>query len=157
MAEIQKGKRRPPADTYRVLVLDGKNDHMPRIVEACKKAGQEVVPCWSVQDAFKFLDTKDHVDVIVVEAFMEEESVFDFLKAAKEMPEHRDVPIVIMAAEPSAIGLFCMPSVAQSAEVLGAYKFIVMPKFDEMHLVREILAILPWEGLPKREDPAAAC
>jgi len=152
MPEIEQGALRRAEDTYRVLVLDGKEDHMPRIVKACKEAGQEVVPCRSIKEAFAFLETKDHVDVIVTEAFMENESVFDFLKEAKVTPEHRDVPIVIMAAEPGAIGMFCMPGVAQAAETLGAYKFLVMPKFDEAHLAREIQAILPLDQLPKKEE-----
>jgi hypothetical protein len=45
-----------------------------------------------------------------------------------------------------------MPSVAQATKILGAYKFLVMPKFDVRHLMREIEAILPKERNPKKEE-----
>lgn len=149
MAEIQKGKRKHPANTYRVLVLDGNDDHMPLIVAACKNAAQEVVPCKKITEAFAFLNTENHVDVIVAEAFMEHESIFDFLKTAKESPSYKDVPVMVIACEPGLIAKFCMPSVAHAAEILGVNKFLVMKQFDAVQLVREIQAILP--ELPKKQ------
>lgn len=157
MARIEAGKVRPPEDTYRVLVLDGKSDHMPRLTAACKRAGQEVVPCHSIKEAFAFLVTKDHVDVILAEAFLSDESVFEFLKTAKSTPEHKDVPIMIVASEPGAVANFCMPGVEIASRRLGAFKFIVLPEFDEDLLVREIQAILPVQKLPRKEqDPTGA-
>lgn len=150
MSQIERSKSCPDNDAYRILVLASKNDHMPAIVAACKEIGQEVVPCFTIKEAFAFLDTKDHVDLILLEAFLENESAFDFLKAAKETDELKHVPIMIMAAEPGQIGMFCTPSVSQTAELLGAYKFISMPKFDASHLVREIKAILPAEHAPRK-------
>lgn len=158
MAKIQKGRHiHAPCDTYRILVLDGKDGHMSDTVKACKRAGHEVVACHTIREAFEFLDSKDHVDAFVTEAFMEDESVFDFLKAAKSDETHKDAPILILAAEPSKLGMFFAPSVAQAAELLGAYKFLVMPKFDIELLIHEIDAMLPHDKLPMKEaDPDGA-
>ncbi len=139
------------SENYRILVLAGKEDHMTRLSEACQEAGQETVCCKTIEDAFAFLETKNHVDVIVAEAFMENESVFDFLVSAKQSDLHKDVPVMIVASEPGDIGLFCMPNIAQTSAVLGAYKFIVLPLFDANHLVREIEAILPHDRKPKKK------
>ncbi len=152
MTKIEAGKPRPPGDCYRILVLGEKIGHLDEIKQACKALGQEVVPVTSIQEGLTFLDTKDHVDVVVAEAFLEQESVFDFLKQLREHPMHQDVPVMLMAAEPSATGEFCLPSVEQAAQVLGAYKFIYMPHFDVKRLMREVQAILPEERAPKRLD-----
>lgn len=152
MAKIENIKPDSLADNYRVLVLAAKEDQLTRIAEACKDAGQELVSCQTIKEAFDFLDTKNHVDVIVTEAFMENGSVFEFLLAAKQSSQHKDVPIMIVAFEPGDIGLFCMPNIAQTSASLGAYKFIVLPQFDGDHLVREIEAILPLERLPKKQS-----
>lgn len=142
---------------YRILVLDGQSGHMQEIKDACKNLGQEVVPVTSIAEGLHFLDTKNHVDVVVAEAFLEQESVFEFLKSLKEDPQHKDIPVMIMAAEPSAIGQYCLNSVESAAEILGAYKFLYMPKFDIRRLMREVRAILPEDHAPKKDtDPDGA-
>ncbi|HEY9776222.1 MAG TPA: hypothetical protein V6C81_20840 [Planktothrix sp.] len=157
MTEIIRSAKNLPSETYRILVLNEQESQLQQIIKACKRIGQEVVPCQSLSEAFKFLKTKDHVDAFVCEAFMQNESVFEFLKAAKNDAIHKDAPVMLVAAEPTEVAMFCMDGVAQAAEILGAYKFLVLPTFAVDQLTREIEAMLPREKLPMKEiDPAAA-
>ncbi len=152
MTEIERGKPRPENDCYRILVLDDDKEQMEEIKIACLAVGQEVVPVTSIRQGLRFLETKDHVDVIVAEAFLENESVFELLRKLKELPDHQDVPVMIMAVNPGQIGQFCNDMLKHTSKLLGAYKFLVMSKFDVEHLMREIKAILPVETTPKKES-----
>ncbi|MDZ4836601.1 MAG: hypothetical protein SGJ27_22720 [Candidatus Melainabacteria bacterium] len=157
MAKIEQGSPRPVDDCYRILVLDVKSNHLDEIKEACKAVGQEVVGVTSIAEGLTFLNTKDHVDVVIAEAFLQNESVFDFLAKLKMKPMHADVPVMLIADEPSQVGTLCLPSVEVTAKLMGAGKFLFMPEFDIKRLMREIEAMLPTERLPKREaDPTNA-
>jgi CheY-like chemotaxis protein len=157
MTEIERGKARPDDDCYRILVLDDNSEQMEEIKVACLAVGQELVAVNSIREGIEFLERKDHVDVIVAEAFMQNESVFELLKQLKGLPDHQDVPVMIMSVDPGEIGLFCNHMVKQTAQLFGAYKFLIMPKFDVKKLMREVDALLPHEKQPKREkDPEGA-
>ncbi|MEO7623336.1 MAG: hypothetical protein ABIS30_09750, partial [Gallionella sp.] len=70
---------KPPQKTWRILFLDSL-ENIGQLKEACKKAGYEVVGLTTIQEALAFLKMKDHVDVIVCAAHLEEESMFEFLQ-----------------------------------------------------------------------------
>lgn len=40
-----------------------------------------------VQAGINFLETKNHVDVVIAEAFLQHDNVFDFLKRLKDKPD----------------------------------------------------------------------
>jgi len=156
MANLQAGKPRPDNDPYRILVLIQSEDHLSKIKTSCEILGQQVVSFTSLEKAFHFLETKDHVDGCIAEAFLEDESSFDFLKRMKRMPNHERVPVMLVAWEPGDVAKFCADSVASTSTVLGAYKFLIMPDFDVEQLIKEVQAILPERRPPKRmEDPKA--
>lgn len=154
MTKIEQGKRLAPEDTYRIMIVDGDSSRMKQVVEACKDVGQEVVSVMSVEESKQFLKTKNHVDVIVAEAFLEHDNIFDLLKMIKEDPRHRDVPVVLMATELGVAGEQCLPSIKHVASILGVYRFVDMPKFDIKRLMLEIRVILADSGLPKKEQDA---
>lgn len=152
MTEIERGKPRPANDCYRILVLDDDRQQMEKIKAACLLVGQEVVPVSTISEGMHFLTTKDHVDVVVTEAYLEDESVFEFLKALKAIPDHQDVPVMVLAVDPGQIGQFCSQMMQQTFKVFGAHKFLVMAEFDLEHLMREIAALLPEDKIPKKEE-----
>ena len=72
---------KPPMKTWRILFLDSA-ENVKKLKDACKHAGYEVVGALTIEEAWAFLDGKDHADVIVCAAHLEEESMFGFLKDA---------------------------------------------------------------------------
>jgi CheY-like chemotaxis protein len=150
MTEIEHPDHsRPDGRIYRILVLDTP-EHVDDLTTICTALGHEVVPVLTISEGMKFMDTKDHVDVIVSAAHLDNESVFDFLRQVKSSPLHRDVPFMLICSEPSEVGLFVSEVVAKAAHVLGAAKYLVMDTFNGRQLMREINALLP-ETTPKKD------
>lgn len=109
----------------------------------------------NLEQAFTFLETKDHVDVCIAEAFLKDESSFDFLKRMKHLPHHAQVPVMLVAWEPGDVARFCADSMASTSSILGAYKFLIMPDFDVEQMIKEVQAVLPNRRPPKRlSEPA---
>jgi CheY-like chemotaxis protein len=154
MTEIEKGKHIAPEDTYRIMLLDAPSRQLDQIKVACKKAGQEVVAVNSVDEAKQFLETKNHVDVIVAEAFLQEDNIFELLKVVKEDPRLHEVPVLLMAAETGSAGKQFIDSIKHVAHILGVYSFVYMKQFDVKRLMLEIRVILADSGLPKKEQTA---
>ena len=151
MSTIERGKPRPVGDRYRLLVLIEDATQMEKIRVACRLLDQEIVPVSSIQEGMDFLETKDHVDVVIAEAFLQNESVFDFLTRVRKMPDHERVPVMIVAVDPGEIGRFCAASLEGTAKILGAYKFLLMPEFDLDLLMKEVSIIIPAETTPRKE------
>jgi CheY-like chemotaxis protein len=84
--------------------------------------------------------------------YLQNESVFDLLKKLKSLPQHRTVPVILLAVNPGSIASFLSDSVAEVALVLGASKFLVMPDYDVERLMKEIAAVLPLEKAPKKDQ-----
>ena len=150
--QLMSGMPRPEGDNYRILVLDESVERMNAITLACQLIGQEVVPVTTIKAGMKFLLTKDHVDVVVSEVYLQNESVFDLLKELKSLPHHSSVPVILLAVNPGAIARFLSDSVAEVALALGAYKFLVMPDYDVERLMKEIAAVLPSDKPPKKDQ-----
>jgi response regulator RpfG family c-di-GMP phosphodiesterase len=149
--QLMNGMPRPDGDNYRILVLDENIERINAITLACQLIRQEVVPVKTIAEGMNFLLTKDHVDVVVSEVYLQNESVFDLLKKLKSLPHHSKVPVILLAVNPGAIASFLSESVAEVALVLGAYKFLVMPDYDVERLMKEIAAVLP-RGKPPKKD-----
>lgn len=152
MTEIERGKRIAPEDTYRIMIVDGQSVQLDQIKEACKNAGQEVVSVTLVDEAKEFLTVKDNVDVIVAEAFLKEDNIFELLKLIKEDPHYKEVPVILMASEPGVAGQQFIESIEHIANILGVYRFVYMQEFDLKRLMLEIRVVLADAGLPKKEQ-----
>jgi PleD family two-component response regulator len=150
MIQIEQPTRKlPPNDTYRILTLENL-DNIENLKEACKRAGHQVVPVLTIAQAMAFLETKDHVDVIVAAAHLENESVFEFLKRVKEADSHlKDVPFLMLCSEPGTLGLLTSPAVGVAASVMGADQYLLMAEFDAERLMQEIEPLLP--PIPSKE------
>ncbi|HEY9733825.1 MAG TPA: hypothetical protein V6C89_18085, partial [Drouetiella sp.] len=133
----------------RILVLIESDSYLQKLTTSCAALGQEVVSFSNLEDAFVFLETRDHVDVCIAEAFLKDESSFDFLRRMKTMPHHSKVPVMLVAWEPGEVAKFCAETVASTSAVLGAYKFLIMPDFDVEHTMKEVQAVLPERRKPE--------
>lgn len=141
MTDVKEPESADPQTCFRILILgDGFREE---IRQACLDEGYEVVTVKNSNEAFKFLESRDHVDAAIVPAFMEQGTVFDFLLGMRRMPENLTSPIMILSAEPSQMASFCSPAVEAAAKLLGAYKFVTMPEFDLKQVIRELKVMLP--------------
>jgi CheY-like chemotaxis protein len=129
-------------DTFRILIMDSV-EHTDQLKAACKDAGHSVVAAKTIKEAFAFLDGNDHADVIVCGAFLEDESLFDFLKRLREDPIHKHSMFMILALAPGPIGVRLKHTVEIAGKQFGADAFVSMPVFDAAQLIAEIKRLLP--------------
>ena len=131
-----------PQETFRILFLDSP-DNVVQLKEACKKDGYVVVGSTTIEEAWSFLNGKDHVDVIVCAAHLEEQSVFEFLQQVRKNKTHGDAAFLILSLEPSATGVRIDRSTERAGMLLGANGYLVMPVFDAPELIAEIRKLQP--------------
>ena len=141
MVEMNEPPNAPPEQCYRILIFAGGFCH--EVKEECLREGFEVVLVSNPEEAVQFLRSQDHVDAAIAPAFMEDQTVFDFLLGVRKMPENVSAPIMILSIEPSQLAAFCTPAVETAAKLLGAYKFVTMPKLNSRQVMRELKAMLP--------------
>jgi CheY-like chemotaxis protein len=150
MADIeQPAVALPPKQTYRILTLENP-ENVEKLKLACKLAGHQVVPCFTITEAMQFLETKDHVDVIVAAAHLQNESVFNFLQKVKNSDciLHK-AQFFMLCADPGMLALVTSPSVEIAATLMGADKYLLMPEFDAEKLMEEIEKLFP--AVPYKE------
>lgn len=140
--------RLPAKDTFRILIMDT-IEHTNLLKSACQEVGHSVVGAHSIEEAFAFLNGKDHADVIVCAAYLEDESLIDFLMRLRKDPTHKSTMFMTLALAPGPIGTKVNPSTEKAGSVLGSDVFISMPQFDAPVLVAEIKKLLP--AIPKLE------
>ena len=133
---------RPPMKTWRILFLD-RAENVQKLKAACEEAGYEVAGACTIKEAWAFLNGKDPVDVIVCAAHLEEESVFEFLKAVRESHAHRQAVFFILSLEPNGKARGLHNSTACAAKALGADTYVVMPVFDSKKLITLIEELQP--------------
>ncbi|HEY9733432.1 MAG TPA: hypothetical protein V6C89_16045 [Drouetiella sp.] len=153
MAEIEQPTvALPPQKTYRILTLENP-ENVEKLTRACKRAGHQVVPCFTIAEAMRFLETKDHVDVIIAAAHLENESVFSFLQKVKSSDciLHK-AQFFMLCADPGMLALVTSPSVEIAATLMGADKYLLMPEFDAEKLVEELEKLFP--AVPYKEVSA---
>lgn len=91
-----------------------------------------------------FLDTKDHVDLIISAVHLEEESVFEFLNKVKAPQSvHKDVAFVMLCMEPNPLASVINKSTELAGKLMGADRYLYMPEFDANRLIVEIADLLP--------------
>ncbi len=130
------------SETFRVLILDTKK-HTDLLKAACKNAGHSVVAVHTIEEAFAFLDGRNHADVIICAAYLEDESMFEFLKRVRNSSLHRDSMFMILSLAPTPTGTRLNGMVADTGRHLGSDVFISMPVFDPEKLISEIKKLLP--------------
>jgi CheY-like chemotaxis protein len=129
-------------DTFRILILDTV-EHTDQLKAVCKNAGHSVIAVQTIQEAFAFLDGKNHADVIVCAAYLEDESMFSFLKRLRSNPIHKDSMFLTLALAPGPVGAGANTSTENAGRLLGADAFVSMPVFDAVQLIAEIKKLLP--------------
>ena len=97
----------------------------------------------TLEEAWAFLEGKDHVDVIVCAAHLEEESMFKFLKDVRDHEIHNNAAFLILSLEPGAIGARLDQSAARAGIALGANGYLIMPVFDALELIAQIQKLQP--------------
>ena len=132
---------KPPRQTFRILFLDNA-DNVELLKRAAKDAGYAVVGATTLEQAWAFLDGKDHADVIVCAAHLKEESTFEFLRAVRAS-EHRASRFLILSLHPGPIGARLDRLAAGTGLLLGADDFLSMPTFDPRRLVAHIRSLQP--------------
>lgn len=140
--QATQAARLAPEDTFRILIMDSV-EHADQLKEACKDAGHSVAFAQTIAEAFAFLDGKDHADVIVCAAYLEDESLFEFLNRLRKDPIHNKTMFMILALEPTLAGLRANVTTEKVGSLLGADAFISMPVFDPDLLIEELRKLLP--------------
>ena len=133
---------RSPMKTWRILFLDSAQN-IERLKDAGKDVGYTVAGALTIEEAWAFLDGKDHVDVIVCAAHLEEESMFEFLKEVRDNEVHRNAKFLILSLEPSGKARSLHGSTASAAKALGADTYTIMPVFDPDALIARIKELQP--------------
>lgn len=131
-----------PQQTWRILFLDSA-ENIVQLKGACKKGGYAVVGATTLEEAWAFLDGKDHVDVIVCAAHLEEESMLKFLKDVRNNKKHGNAAFLILSLEPGAVGARMDRSTERAGMSLGADGYSVMPVFDACELIAQIEKLQP--------------
>ncbi len=150
MTDIEEPTKHLPAmDTYRILTLEDP-ENIEQLKIACKEAGHQVVPVTTISQAMVFLETKDHVDVIVAAAHLQNESVFEFLGRIRSADSHlKSVPFIVLCADPGVLATVSSPAVEMVATLMGANKYLLMPEFSAARLMEEIEPLLA--AIPRKE------
>lgn len=133
---------KPPLETWRLLFLDNA-ENIELLKAACKECGYAVVGSTTIKEAWAFLDGKDHVDVIVCAAHLEEESMFQFLQDVRNNETHRKAGFLILSLEPGEAGARMDRSTERAGMLLGADGYLIMPVFDAAELIAQIQKLQP--------------
>lgn len=129
-------------DHFQILIMDTA-EHTAILKLACNTAGLSVASVTTIQQAFEFLDETDHVDLIVSAAYLENESVFEFLRRLRADSKHGKSKFMTLALACSVAGKMANISTERAGRSLGADAFVFMPVFDPTQLISEIRKLLP--------------
>jgi DNA-binding response OmpR family regulator len=142
---------RSPMKTWRILFLDSAGN-VKKLKDACKHAGYEVVGALTIEEAWAFLDGKDHADVIICAPHLEEGSMFEFLQGVRDSKVQRNAKFLILSLAPGTLGARLRHSTASAGLALGADAYVDMPVFDPHELVARIKKLQPLVPMLQRSD-----
>lgn len=131
-----------PQQTWRILFLDCP-ENVEKLKDAGKEAGYVVVGAITIAEAWAFLKGKDHADVIVCAAHLEEESMFEFLKGVRDNEVHRNASFLILSLNPGEAGARLDRNATRAGMLLGADDYAIMPTFDPSALIAHIKKLQP--------------
>lgn len=132
----------------------GSAEHAIQMKEACKDVGHSVASAQTIEEALAFMNGADHVDVIVCAAYLQDESLFDFLTRLQGDPVHKKAMFMILALAPGPVGIKLNESVEIAGNHLGADAFVSMPEFDPVLLISEIKKLLP--SIPRLQEAVSS-
>lgn len=135
-------KRLAKEKTFRILIMDTL-ENTDLLKSACKDVGHNVVSSQSIKEAFAFLNGENHADVIVCAAYLEDESMMEFLQLLRKSTIHKKTMFMTLALAPGPIGVKLNNLTEQAGQLLGADAFVSMPTFDAEQLICEIQKLLP--------------
>lgn len=121
-----------------VLMVDHRAEITKKAFLCCALAGLHVVSSSSTKQAIEKLRSEGPFDLIVVEAFMEQESVFEFIKSIRTSSNGSSIPILVVAIESGSAGSLCLNEVIKTAGIVGANDTCVLPRFDGLQLAQAI-------------------
>jgi CheY-like chemotaxis protein len=131
-----------PHETWRILFLDTA-ENVEQLKGVCKDEGYVVVGATTSEVAFAFLDGKDHADVIVCAAHLEEESMFEFLRRVRDSDVHRNVRFLVLSLSAGEVGSRLDRTTARAGTLLGADSYLVMPVFHPGVLLAHLRQLRP--------------
>lgn len=140
---------------YRILVLETA-EHVAELTETLETGAYEVVPIETIKQAFDFLESLDHVDLIIAAAHLETENVFEFLKAVKKSKHLAEIPVLIFCTDPGAVALATSEATESASNILGADSYLLMETFDPLRVLQEIEAHVPEAPPQKTQDQPEA-
>lgn len=141
-------KKLEPKNTFRILIIDSV-ENTDLLKAACKEAGHSVVAAQTIKEAFAFLNNENHADVIICAAYLENESMVEFLQELRKNSVHKDSMVMTLALAPGPIGHRLNTFTEKAAQLFGADAFVNMPEFNATQLIAEISKLLP--GVPLLE------
>jgi CheY-like chemotaxis protein len=101
------------------------------------------VSAQTIKDAFAFLNNENHADVIICAAYLENESMVEFLQELRKNPVHRHSMVMTLALAPGPIGHRLNTFTEKASQLFGADAFVSMPEFNAAQLIAEISKLLP--------------
>lgn len=135
-------KKLAPKNTFRILIIDTV-ENTDLLKAACKEVGHSVVAAQTIKEAFAFLNNQNHADVIICAAYLENESMVEFLQELRKNPIHKDSMVMTLALAPGPIGYRLNTFTEKAAQLFGADAFVSMPEFNAPQLIAEINKLLP--------------
>ena len=133
---------RGAARRFKVLLVDDKLFFRDMLAPVLTSGGYDVTACASAIEALAFLQRGVAFDAIVTDTDMPEMDGYRFAEAVHEQPRCGDLPIIALAAHPSA-------RVLEAARASGISA--VAGKFDRRALIEALRACLSWEDMANTE------
>ncbi|GAC1336150.1 MAG: hybrid sensor histidine kinase/response regulator [Beijerinckiaceae bacterium] len=130
------------ARRFRVLLVDDKLFFRDMLAPVLTAAGYQVTTSASAREALAVLERADAIDAIVTDTDMPDIDGYRFARAVREQPGRSALPVIALAAHPTA-------AVVAAAEAAGMSA--VAGKFDRRALLDALRANLDCDDLPSDE------
>jgi len=121
----------------RILVLQEMHENVVYLRESLEPAGHELVIVNTIHSALTQL-CQEEFDMIICAVFLENESVFDFLKSCKQDINYRKIPFVFYCCKTSEFARSVRDGLQIAARTLGAERYVIMEAFDALVLKTQI-------------------
>lgn len=118
----------------RILVLQELQENVVNLRQSLEPSGHELVVVSTINAAMHQLK-EDQFDMIICAVFLENESVFDFLKNCKNDLVYRTIPFVFYCYKTSKFARSVRDGLQIAARTLGAERYVIMESFNA-HVLR---------------------
>jgi PleD family two-component response regulator len=121
----------------RILVLQEMRENVENLRESLEPSGHELVVVNTINAAMHQLK-EEQFDMIICAVFLENESVFDFLKICKHDLMYRSIPFVFYCCKTSQFARSVRDGLQIAARTLGAERYVIMESFDAYSLKSQV-------------------